>query len=138
MRVANTTGGVKFRFRVVSRPSAGWHDPKMYPGWSRTLPKASRTPWEANSPDFLAQMPVLILSSTIFAQKALTTFRVTHLHYPQSLDCILTPLDQPLVSLLSTSEICHLQTCAPPLVVRPVLNRTSHAVEISENCLTGF
>ena len=61
--------GVKVGFRAVSRPLVGWDRPKTDPEWSRTLPGASQTPWDPDSLDFLAQIPILTLSSTRFDYK---------------------------------------------------------------------
>ena len=54
-------GGVKFGFRAVSGALVSWGGPKMDPEWSRTLPKASQTPWEANYSEFLARISILTL-----------------------------------------------------------------------------
>ena len=40
---------VEIGFWIVSKPLAGWEDPKMGLEWSRTLPKTSQKPREANS-----------------------------------------------------------------------------------------
>ena len=53
----------------VSVTFAGWSDAKMGPEWSRTLPEASQTPWDPDSLDFLAQIPILTLSSVKFDYK---------------------------------------------------------------------
>ena len=58
--------GVKVEFQTVSRPWAGWGEPKTAPAQPRTLPKATQTPRDPDFVDFLAQIPILTFSSTKF------------------------------------------------------------------------